>query len=74
MNTFRLCSSLSLANIHSFRYSRRPGISAHYLDSQVHEIMKRQRMDLMTALLENQKKAFRASEIGETRHVLWESK
>ena len=73
MDTYRLCSSLSLANIHLFRYSRRPGTSAHYFDLQVPEVTKRERMDLISTLVENQKKNFWTSQVGETHHVLWES-
>lgn len=72
-DTYELCSSLSLADIHLFRYSRRPGTSAHYFDSQVPEITKRERMDLISTLVENQKKNFRTTQVGETYQVLWES-
>ena len=73
MDTYELCDSLSLADIHLFRYSKRPGTSAHYFHRQVPEITKRERMDLISTLVENQKKNFWASEVGETHYVLWES-
>ena len=73
MDTYELCNSLSLADIHLFRYSKRPGTSAHYFHRQVPEITKRERMDLISTLVENQKKNFWASEVGETHYVLWES-
>jgi threonylcarbamoyladenosine tRNA methylthiotransferase MtaB len=64
---------IGFSDMHIFPYSPRPGTSAAYFKDRVPELVKRERVDEMLALAKQGFKGFRASQLGQTRPVLWES-
>ena len=63
---------MRFSDIHVFPYSPRPGTSAFHFGEQVAETVKRQRMAEMLALSAESRLAFRESQLGTVRPVLWE--
>ena len=65
-------AAMRFSDIHAFPYSSRPGTSAAYFGDQVTEPEKRARMGEMLALSAESALAFRQSQLGAVRPVLWE--
>lgn len=65
--------SMSFSDMHIFPYSPRPGTSAAYLNDQVPALVKKEQVAEMMALARQGYRAFRESQLGNVRPVLWES-
>ncbi len=64
--------SMEFSDLHVFPYSRRPGTSAVYLEGQVPEPIKRERMNRALEMARTSFDRFRLGLLGSQRHVLWE--
>ena len=71
-DTLALVDRVGYASAFSFKYSRRPGTPGAAMAKQVREDDKDQRLARLQALLEEQKQAFNAAQIGKTLPVLFE--
>ena len=60
------------ATAFSFKYSRRPGTPASAMPGQVAEEVKDERLARLNALLDEQARAFNASQVGKVLPVLFE--
>ena len=70
--TLQLVAEIGYAAAFSFKYSRRPGTPAAALPGQLAEAVKEERLARLNALLDDQQKAFNASQVGATLPVLFE--
>ncbi|WP_421933660.1 tRNA (N6-isopentenyl adenosine(37)-C2)-methylthiotransferase MiaB [Phenylobacterium sp.] len=70
--TLQLVVEIGYASAFSFKYSRRPGTPAAALPGQLAEEVKDERLARLNALLDDQQKAFNASQVGATLPVLFE--
>jgi tRNA-2-methylthio-N6-dimethylallyladenosine synthase len=70
--TLQLVREVGYATAFSFKYSRRPGTPAAALPGQVDETVKDERLARLNALLDEQQKAFNASQVGKVLPVLFE--
>ena len=70
--TLGLMREVGYASAFAFKYSRRPGTPATALPGQVEETVKEERLARLLALLEEQQRAFNASQVGKTLDVLFE--
>ena len=64
--------AMGFSDMHVFPYSKRPGTSAAYLNEQVPEAVKKERMGRMLELARQGFERFRRVQLGQTRPVLWE--
>ena len=72
--TLALVREVGHAGAFTFKYSRRPGTPAAAMPSQVAEAVKDERLARLNALLDEQARAFNASQVGKTLPVLFEKK
>jgi threonylcarbamoyladenosine tRNA methylthiotransferase MtaB len=72
-DTYSFCHNMQFSAMHVFPYSVRQGTSAAYYRDQVSAGKKKQRVQQMIQLSDEQKTTFKESSIGEIRNVLWES-
>ena len=72
--TLALVREVGHAGAFSFKYSRRPGTPAAAMPGQVAEAVKDERLARLNALLDEQARAFNASQVGRTLPVLFERK
>jgi tRNA-2-methylthio-N6-dimethylallyladenosine synthase len=72
--TLALVREVGHAGAFSFKYSRRPGTPAAAMPGQVAEAVKDERLARLNALLDEQARAFNASQVGKTLPVLFERK
>jgi tRNA-2-methylthio-N6-dimethylallyladenosine synthase len=72
--TLALVREVGHAGAFSFKYSRRPGTPAAAMPGQVAEAVKDERLARLNALLDEQARAFNASQIGKVLPVLFERK
>ena len=72
-DTYSFCQNMQFSAMHVFPYSVRQGTSAAYYKGQVSALKKKQRVQQMIQLSDEQKATFKESSIGEIRNVLWES-
>ncbi|MEO0399021.1 MAG: tRNA (N6-isopentenyl adenosine(37)-C2)-methylthiotransferase MiaB [Pseudomonadota bacterium] len=70
--TMGLVDDIGYASSFSFKYSRRPGTPGAAMPKQVPEAEKDARLAALQALLDRQKNAFNAAQIGRTMPVLFE--
>jgi len=70
--TLELVREVGFASAFSFKYSRRPGTPASAMPGQVDEAVKAERLDRLNQLLDDQQRAFNASQAGKTLPVLFE--
>ncbi|HEX3887337.1 MAG TPA: tRNA (N6-isopentenyl adenosine(37)-C2)-methylthiotransferase MiaB [Phenylobacterium sp.] len=70
--TLALVRQVNHATAFSFKYSRRPGTPAAALPGQVAEEVKDERLARLNALLDEQARAFNASQVGKVLPVLFE--
>ena len=70
--TLDLVETVGYASAFSFKYSRRPGTPAAGMPGQVDEEVKAERLARLNALLDRQRFAFDAAQIGKTLPVLIE--
>ncbi|PXA92240.1 tRNA (N6-isopentenyl adenosine(37)-C2)-methylthiotransferase MiaB [Caulobacter sp. D4A] len=70
--TLDLVREVGFASAFSFKYSRRPGTPASAMPGQVDEAVKSERLDRLNQLLDEQQRAFNASQVGKTLPVLFE--
>jgi len=70
--TLNLVREVSYATAFSFKYSRRPGTPAAAMPGQVDEAVKDERLARLNALLDEQARAFNASQVGKILPVLFE--
>ncbi|PVM84928.1 tRNA (N6-isopentenyl adenosine(37)-C2)-methylthiotransferase MiaB [Caulobacter radicis] len=70
--TLELVREVGFASAFSFKYSRRPGTPASAMPGQVDEAVKAERLDRLNQLLDEQQRAFNASQAGKTLPVLFE--
>ncbi len=70
--TLSLVREVGYATAFSFKYSRRPGTPAAAMPGQVAEEVKDERLARLNALLDEQQKAFNASQVGKVLPVLFE--
>ncbi|RAK59507.1 tRNA (N6-isopentenyl adenosine(37)-C2)-methylthiotransferase MiaB [Phenylobacterium hankyongense] len=70
--TLQLVREVGYAAAFTFKYSRRPGTPAAAMPGQVAEAVKDERLARLNALLEDQQRAFNASQVGRTLPVLFE--
>ncbi|NGM50163.1 tRNA (N6-isopentenyl adenosine(37)-C2)-methylthiotransferase MiaB [Caulobacter sp. 602-2] len=70
--TLELVREVGFASAFSFKYSRRPGTPASAMPGQVDEAVKSERLDRLNQLLDEQQRAFNASQAGKTLPVLFE--
>ena len=64
---------MGFSDLHVFPFSSRPGTGAAHLLERVPEPVKKERVAEMLAVAHRDFLAFRASQLGQTRPVLWES-
>ena len=70
--SYNFAASVGFSDMHIFPYSIRPGTSAAYLDGQVDDGRKSERMGEMLELSAASARGFRQRSLGQTRPVLWE--
>ncbi|THD53180.1 TRAM domain-containing protein, partial [Phenylobacterium sp.] len=70
--TLSLVREVNYATAFSFKYSRRPGTPAAAMPGQVDEAVKDERLARLNALLDEQARAFNASQVGKVLPVLFE--
>jgi tRNA-2-methylthio-N6-dimethylallyladenosine synthase len=70
--TLQLVRDVGYASAFSFKYSRRPGTPASAMPGQVADDVKDDRLARLNALLEEQQRAFNATQVGRTLPVLFE--
>ncbi|CAN7150549.1 tRNA (N6-isopentenyl adenosine(37)-C2)-methylthiotransferase MiaB [Phenylobacterium sp. LjRoot219] len=70
--TLQLVREVGHASAFSFKYSRRPGTPAAAMPGQVAEEVKDERLARLNALLDEQRLAFNAAQVGRTLPVLFE--
>ncbi|PLR18766.1 tRNA (N6-isopentenyl adenosine(37)-C2)-methylthiotransferase MiaB [Caulobacter zeae] len=70
--TMELVREVGFASAFSFKYSRRPGTPASAMPGQVDDAVKAERLDRLNQLLDEQQRAFNASQTGKTLPVLFE--
>ena len=70
--TLRLARDIGFAASFSFKYSRRPGTPGAAWPDQIPEDVKKARLAEAQALLEGQRAAFNAAQVGRTLEVLFE--
>jgi tRNA-2-methylthio-N6-dimethylallyladenosine synthase len=70
--TLGLVREVTYATAFSFKYSRRPGTPAAAMPGQVDEAVKDARLARLNALLDEQARAFNASQVGKVLPVLFE--
>jgi tRNA-2-methylthio-N6-dimethylallyladenosine synthase len=70
--TLGLVREVNYATAFSFKYSRRPGTPAAAMPGQVDEAVKDERLARLNALLDEQARAFNASQVGKLLPVLFE--
>jgi len=70
--TLDLVRQVRYATAFSFKYSRRPGTPASAMPGQAPEEVKNERLQALNALLDEQQRAFNASQVGLTLPVLFE--
>jgi tRNA-2-methylthio-N6-dimethylallyladenosine synthase len=70
--TLNLVREVNYATAFSFKYSRRPGTPAAAMPGQVDEAVKDERLARLNALLDEQARAFNASQVGKLLPVLFE--
>jgi tRNA-2-methylthio-N6-dimethylallyladenosine synthase len=70
--TLDLVRATRYASAFSFKYSRRPGTPASAMPGQVAEEVKDARLAALNALLDEQQRAFNASQVGKVLPVLFE--
>ncbi|MBI1683366.1 tRNA (N6-isopentenyl adenosine(37)-C2)-methylthiotransferase MiaB [Caulobacter hibisci] len=70
--TLELVRQVGFASAFSFKYSRRPGTPASAMPGQVDEAVKSERLERLNQLLDEQQRAFNASQVGKTLPVLFE--
>ena len=72
--TLSLIREVGYATAFSFKYSRRPGTPAAAMPGQVAEAVKDERLARLNVLLDEQARAFNASQVGRALPVLFERK
>jgi tRNA-2-methylthio-N6-dimethylallyladenosine synthase len=70
--TLELVREVGFASAFSFKYSRRPGTPASAMTGQVDEAVKAERLERLNQLLDDQQRAFNASQVGKLMPVLFE--
>jgi tRNA-2-methylthio-N6-dimethylallyladenosine synthase len=70
--TLNLVREVGYATAFTFKYSRRPGTPAAAMPGQVDEAVKDERLARLNALLDEQARAFNASQVGKVLPVLFE--
>ena len=70
--TLDLVREVGFASAFSFKYSRRPGTPASAMPGQVDEAVKAERLERLNQLLDEQQRAFNASQVGKVLPVLFE--
>ena len=73
-DTLALARSVGFAQAFSFKYSARPGTPAASLPGQVPEAVKKERLAVLQALIEDSRRAFDRATVGQTLSVLFEGK
>ncbi|MEM9285783.1 MAG: tRNA (N6-isopentenyl adenosine(37)-C2)-methylthiotransferase MiaB [Pseudomonadota bacterium] len=73
-DTMSLVREVRYASCFSFKYSRRPGTPGATMAKQVAEDVKSERLQRLQALLNEQRHAFDAQQVGRTIPVLFEKK
>jgi threonylcarbamoyladenosine tRNA methylthiotransferase MtaB len=71
-DTLAFCREMGFARIHIFAYSPRPGTTAAGMPSQVPELVKKERSQIMLSLARESMQAFQGIHLGRTSDVLWE--
>lgn len=72
--SYEFCRKNGFARIHVFPYSRRPGTEAATMLEQISEEVKKERVQQMLALAEENARSFRERFLGQTMTVLWEQR
>ena len=72
--TLDLVEAVNYASAFTFKYSRRPGTPAASLSGQVDETVKAERLERLNTLIERQRQAFNAVQVGKTLSVLIDRK
>jgi tRNA-2-methylthio-N6-dimethylallyladenosine synthase len=72
--TLALVRQIGFAQGYSFKYSARPGTPAASLPGQVPDMVKRERLQTLQGLIENQRHAFDRAAVGRRLEVLFERK
>ena len=70
--TLNMVRDVNYAAAFSFKYSRRPGTPAAAMPGQLDEAVKDERLARLNALLDEQARAFNASQVGKVLPVLFE--
>ncbi|MFD0988095.1 tRNA (N6-isopentenyl adenosine(37)-C2)-methylthiotransferase MiaB [Methyloligella solikamskensis] len=72
--TVALVKEIGFAQAFSFKYSARPGTPASTLEDQVPEEAKKERLQVLQAVIEEERKRFEQALVGRTVPVLFERK
>lgn len=72
LDTLSLIDDIGFASTYYFKYSKRPGTPASSIDQQVSEADMNDRFSRLQALVEEQRRNFNRSKIGEVLEVLFE--
>lgn len=70
--TVDLVRAVGFAYAYSFKYSARPGTPASTMDEQVGEVVKRERLERLQAVLDDGHGQFNGASVGKTMPVLFE--
>ncbi len=73
-DSLAFASEMEFSDMHAFPYSRRPGTSAVYLEGQVADQVKRERMRQVLEMAGASFERFRINHLGSARPVLWEGR
>ena len=73
-DTLALARRVGFAQAFSFKYSARPGTPAASLEGQVPEAVKKERLAVLQALIEDSRRDFDRAIVGRTLPVLFEGK
>jgi len=73
-NTMDLVKAVGYANCYSFKYSIRPGTAASYMENQIDEEIKADRLDRLQKLIVEQQQQFNRASIGKKLNVLLDKK
>ncbi len=71
-HTVQLINDFPFSNIHVFPYSRRPGTRADTMPNQIHDAVKRERVQILVDIAKAKRAKFAHSFIGKTASILVE--
>jgi len=71
-DTRKICNSVGFSDMHVFKFSSRPGTTAHYLKDNIDSEIKNERSSILINISQKSFAKFRKSYDGKEMEVLWE--